>query len=591
MSCGSWTTPRSTLGLLVGEGLETTLTAARGFGPAVWACLSAGNLASLPVLDGVECLTVVADHDLPDARGRRAGQDAAARCAERWAAAGREVRVWTSPVPGAPQRLAAGMLTDDALRAELDGGCRPNGHAADDGHAKRQPPPGFDLERFNSKLLVGAAPPIRWLIDGTFRLGELAVLAAMGAAGKSLLLLALALLVIQPKRAVLYQNPVLGGEVVATGSVVLFCAEDNRNEVWRRIEQLDPGGQVRHSTPHNLYIVTVPDLAEPIYIVRTKGREVALDRGLDFVDSVVRRIPDLVLAVVDPIQPFCGADLNQSAEAVQVAFNALSALAARTGAAFILAHHMRKNGAKDITSPEEAREAVRGSGDIVNRPRLSYALWPASQRQTAEFARALAIPARRNLAFYGAVVKANGAHNGEVQVYVRSDTGLLVDRTAAVRAEHRANAGAILPALAQAVARAAATGRPFMRTGQAGLHARRSELPESLRRLGRDRLESLADQLLNEAQLVLAIADGTAPKWLDVPDGAFARGEGSFEPGAPTGRSGRKRGGQAWSRRPIRRLSSGFLSFRPGRKRAVTKRSAAPLVFALRSCSFRVCGK
>ena len=170
---------------------------------------------------------------------------------------------------------------------------------------------------------------------------------------------------------------------------------------------------------------------------------------------------------------------NVSAEAVQITFNALAALAARSNAAFILAHHMRKNGAKDITSPDEAKESIRGSGDIVNRPRLSYALWPAGKDETNKVCRALGIPMQRNLVFHGAVVKANGKCNNEVQVYVRGDSGLLVDRTAAVKADYHANAGPIVDALVQGIADAAEGGRPFMRMGQAGLHARRSDCPSA----------------------------------------------------------------------------------------------------------------
>lgn len=89
-----------TTGLCIAEGIETALAAARGFGPATWACLCAGNIATLPVLEGIEVLTIVADNDRADARGRRAGQDAAKECARRWLAAGREVRVWTAPQAG-----------------------------------------------------------------------------------------------------------------------------------------------------------------------------------------------------------------------------------------------------------------------------------------------------------------------------------------------------------------------------------------------------------------------------------------------------------------------------------------------------------
>ena len=67
-----------TMGLAIGEGIETTLTALVTGHPA-WALLDAGNLAAFPVLPGIESLTILADHDeagrprrLPGASTRRA---------------------------------------------------------------------------------------------------------------------------------------------------------------------------------------------------------------------------------------------------------------------------------------------------------------------------------------------------------------------------------------------------------------------------------------------------------------------------------------------------------------------------------------
>lgn len=88
-----WPHDEVTLGLAVAEGIESALAAAHGFTP-VWACLDAGNVAALPVLPGIESLTIVADHD-------PTGLTKAETCARRWAEAGVEVRVWCSPVQGA----------------------------------------------------------------------------------------------------------------------------------------------------------------------------------------------------------------------------------------------------------------------------------------------------------------------------------------------------------------------------------------------------------------------------------------------------------------------------------------------------------
>ena len=87
-----WPDDAVTDGLVLGEGIETTLVAAtriehRGtcLAPA-WAAGSAGAMAKFPVLAGIETLTILVDNDESGA-----GQRAAAECSDRWTAAGREV--------------------------------------------------------------------------------------------------------------------------------------------------------------------------------------------------------------------------------------------------------------------------------------------------------------------------------------------------------------------------------------------------------------------------------------------------------------------------------------------------------------------
>lgn len=83
------------------EGIETSLQVMQGFGWApVWAATSAGGIARLPVLPGIEALTLFADGDA-------AGQRAAEACAERWQEAGREVTLCLAP---------AGEDFDDSAR-------------------------------------------------------------------------------------------------------------------------------------------------------------------------------------------------------------------------------------------------------------------------------------------------------------------------------------------------------------------------------------------------------------------------------------------------------------------------------------------
>ncbi len=67
-------------GLHLAEGLETALSAmAAGLRP-VWSTGSTALMRTFPVLDGVDCLTIIADHDATDAgEGRPRGRDALAK--------------------------------------------------------------------------------------------------------------------------------------------------------------------------------------------------------------------------------------------------------------------------------------------------------------------------------------------------------------------------------------------------------------------------------------------------------------------------------------------------------------------------------
>jgi len=87
-----WPDYAITDGLVLGEGVETTLAAAPRvthrntlLQPA-WAAGCADSMANFPVLAGIRTLTLLVDND-----ENGTGQEAAAECARRWVAAGREV--------------------------------------------------------------------------------------------------------------------------------------------------------------------------------------------------------------------------------------------------------------------------------------------------------------------------------------------------------------------------------------------------------------------------------------------------------------------------------------------------------------------
>jgi hypothetical protein len=77
-------------GLVIVEGIETSLSVLIAQLHPVWAVCGAGSVAVFPVLGGIETLTIAADNDGP-------GQKAAATCAARWLEAEREVLIITPP--------------------------------------------------------------------------------------------------------------------------------------------------------------------------------------------------------------------------------------------------------------------------------------------------------------------------------------------------------------------------------------------------------------------------------------------------------------------------------------------------------------
>ncbi|WP_434113360.1 hypothetical protein [Methylocaldum sp. GT1TLB] len=90
----------------------------------------------------------------------------------------------------------------------------------------------------------------------------------------------------------------------------------------------------------------------------------------------------------------------------------------------------------------------------------------------------------------------------------------------------------LLPALKAAIARAAAEGKPYTKTGGNGVHERRHELPEAYHAIGKHRLAEWVGTLLDREELVMAMVDGSKlVKWLDVPDGPMASGEAPFVTG------------------------------------------------------------
>ena len=396
----------------------------------------------------------------------------------------------------------------------------------------------LELPDWFATRYAGDAPKQQFLIDGSIPLGVVSVLAAMGDTGKGMITLDLALAIAtgKPRSVSVSPEPMaLGGAVRAFGTAVVITAEDDEAEVHRRLERLDPE-RLRLKQPERLIVVPLPNAGGPIPLV-TSGRNgpEATARFHDLRDQLTG-IADLRLVVFDPLSSFIHADVNADPAASSFVTGLLAGLATETGAAVIVAHHMRKpQGNRPISTVEQARDAVRGTSALVDGVRLVYAFWPSSEEYQSGVFKTLDGKPVRNAVFQGAVVKANGTVDRTIRTYLRAPTGLLIDITERLDERRMATAD-LTEALVAAIARAAENGHPLTHTGANGVYRQRHRLAAVFHDATRKRIEALVQELLNESVLVKGKASGSKEdKWLDVPTGPFAEGIGEFVLGADEG--------------------------------------------------------
>jgi RecA-family ATPase len=211
-------------------------------------------------------------------------------------------------------------------------------------------------------------------------LGKAAAVIAPGGSSKSQWLLQLAV-------GVATGLPVADHwEVGETGSVIVFFAEDDEDEIHRRIkriqEQLTIKGQRQK----------LSGLAERLYVFSTIGKTMLLTRSdaagevvtTHIVNSVVdlaKQLPDLRLIVIDPASRFRGGEENSNEDATRFV-EALETLAKATGASVMLAHHTNKGSYGPDSEPGQG--ASRGASALTDGLRWQMNLNRLSDRQAKE---------------------------------------------------------------------------------------------------------------------------------------------------------------------------------------------------------------
>jgi hypothetical protein len=163
-----------------------------------------------------------------------------------------------------------------------------------------------------------------------------------------------------------------GGALAGYGVAVYVTAEDDAIEVHSPLNALGP-------IPDRLYVLPLPDAggAVPLFAPDPSSREPATTAAWAGLERQLKAMPGLRVVVLDPLQPLCALDLKVP-ENAQFVCSRLAALAASTGASVIVSHRFAK---REASTPEQAREAIRGTGGLVDGVRSVYALWTPKEEQ------------------------------------------------------------------------------------------------------------------------------------------------------------------------------------------------------------------
>lgn len=339
--------------------------------------------------------------------------------------------------------------------------------------------------------------PIEYLVDEIFPLGVVSMLAAVGDTGKSMLILDLALKITTGMTGICF-----GHRVMQQGSVVLFLAEDDQNEVERRLCRLDPQG-TRFIYPDRFFILPLPNISGSFPIVEEKPNEIKESAVFQQIRKQILEIENLKLIVFDPLSSFISGDITFNSSVAAFLMNSLAQLAVQTKATIIITHHLRKTGG-EINGVDDVREAIRGSSALVNGVRLAYAFWPLKILKQKEYFRGKEfIP---NSLFYGAVVKANSKADREIKTYLRNQkNGLLevINENKNVLCKIAINEDILYTD----IERLNKTGERITYSGREGVFEKRHLLSVQLQKLSKRNIRAVVSSLLANNKIIKE-ADG-----------------------------------------------------------------------------------
>lgn len=233
-------------------------------------------------------------------------------------------------------------------------------------------------------VLNSDAPVLDFVLPG-LTAGSVGTIVGAGGVGKTTLLMQLAM-------ALTTNAPAVGGVFAANGEpsrVVLIAAEESADILRIRLHAINNWmGREQGETPsvptqdceklvalmeQNLFLV--PAAGQSVYLVKD-------GEPTEFLEELSKFCKGARLIIIDPLRRLHDGDENNSAAMTHIV-QMLEALAKRTGAAVIAAHHMSKGAI--FSGSSDSAAASRGSSALTDAVRWQINLSGMSEAEAKTF--------------------------------------------------------------------------------------------------------------------------------------------------------------------------------------------------------------
>ena len=169
------------------------------------------------------------------------------------------------------------------------------------------------IKDWSSKKYLGSPPQAEWLVEGFIPMHGLTLMASAGGIGKGMIMLDIACQVAGIDTNAHHSTaPESWGKVSTHGSCVIFFAEDDKDEISRRLDKIDP---FRFVINLLMRFISFPfPNAGHFPLMDGEKSTVVQSEYFKEICKQIKLIPDLKFIGFDPLASFVKTDLNASSE-------------------------------------------------------------------------------------------------------------------------------------------------------------------------------------------------------------------------------------------------------------------------------------